>query len=293
MTSVALARYVDHHTLGHASGDVDFHHFLAFGDTGAAAVLTFVLDHLALAVTCGTNALSLHHAKDALGGVGDDTRTVTCGAGLAATVALGTRTVTVSAGDVFSHLELLGDARIDFLESQSHLQAQVAASVYLRATTASTTEATSEAVSAEDIAKHREDIIHVHRCSAEAIEASAEATAHRTVESKLIVLLALLWVVQHVVGLCSLLKLLLGLLVARIAVGVIFDGYLSVCLLDFVFRGRLADAQHLVVVSFLCHFIVLRLLLRSGLLCRSVYSRWPCSQSPCPSCRHPCQAPER
>ena len=73
LASITLAWYVDHHSLGYTCRDVDLHHFLTFLDTCTATVLTLVLDDLALAVTGGTYALLLHHAEDALCGVGDDT----------------------------------------------------------------------------------------------------------------------------------------------------------------------------------------------------------------------------
>ena len=92
-------------------------------------------------------------------------------------------------------------------------------------------------MSSKDIAEHREDVVHVH-LGTKAVEAS-ESAACRSCKSKLVVLLTLLWVVQHVIGLCGLLEFLLSLFVARVSVRVIFDGNLSVCLLDVIFRGRL------------------------------------------------------
>ena len=90
--------------------------------------------------------------------------------------------------------------------------------------------------SSEEAAEHGEDIVHVHAASAEAAEsAKAIGTTARTIETKLVILLAFLGVVEHIVGLRSLLKLLLSLLVARVTIGVIFDGYLSVSLFYLVF----------------------------------------------------------
>ena len=56
----------------------------------------------------------------------------------------------------------------------------------------------------------------------------------RAVEAKLVVALALLRVVEHVVGFGSLLELLLSLFVARVTVGMVFDGYLTIRFLDLV-----------------------------------------------------------
>jgi hypothetical protein len=41
--------------------------------------------------------------------------------------------------------------------------------------------------------------------------------------------------VEHVICLCCLLELLLGFLVAGVTVRVVFDGYLTISLLDLVF----------------------------------------------------------
>ena len=251
MSSITLAGHIDHHTLGHASGNIDFYDLFTLGHTRATTFMTLVLNDLTFTVTGGAYALSLHHSEDALCGVGDDARSVTSRTCLSTAAVLGASAVTVGASDVLAHLELLGDARIDFLQGEAYLQTQVAASVHLGTTAPATTES-AKAVTTEDIAEHREDVVHIHRRTVETTESACSAS-HRTCEAKLIVLLTLLRVVQDVVGLGSLLKLLLSLFVARVSVGVIFDGNLSICLLDVVFRGRLVQSQHLVVVSFLCH----------------------------------------
>jgi len=146
---------------------------------------------------------------------------------------------------ILAQLEFLRDTLIDLFECQAHFQAKVIAPMLLR--TALATAKTSEAMTSEDVAKHGEDIVHVHGCATEATEA---ACPHRSVESELIVLLTLLGVVKHVIGFGSLFELLLSLLVARVAVRVIFDGYLAISFLDLVFRCRLADAKDFIIVSF-------------------------------------------
>ena len=115
---------------------------------------------------------------------------------------------------------------------------------------ASTAES-SEAMSTEDVTEHRKDVVHVHLTTTEPVKS---ASAHRACKSKLVILLTFLWVMQHVVGFCSLFEFFLCLLIARVTVRVIFDGNLSVCLLYLVFRGCLLQAKYFVVVSFLCHY---------------------------------------
>ena len=167
------------------------------------------------------------------------------------TATLGTSTVTVAAGDVLANLELLGDALVDFLQCQPHLQAKVTAAMLLSATPSAKA---AESVSAKDVAKHREDVVHVHRCAAEAVETAA---THRTGKSELVILLTLLRIVQHIIGLGSFFELFLGLLVTRVTVRVILDGYLSISLLDFLLRGCLGNAKHLIIITLLSHVFVL------------------------------------
>ena len=74
---ITLAWHIDNHTFGYTSGDTDLNHFLALFHTRTATLMTFVLDHLTFTAADRTDALLLHHAENALGGVGDDTRSVT------------------------------------------------------------------------------------------------------------------------------------------------------------------------------------------------------------------------
>ena len=165
--------------------------------------------------------------------MGDDTASVAGGAGLLGAAVLGSATVAVGAGHIFSNLELLHYAALHLLQAQFHAQAQVASPLFLGPCLSASSSATEgvESVSAEDVAEHGEDVVHVHAGTA---AETAEAAGSRSVESELVILLSLLRVVQHVVSLGRLLEFLFGLFVAGVAVGVIFDGNLAVCFLDFV-----------------------------------------------------------
>ena len=66
----------------------------------------------------------------------------------------------MAASCIFAKFELLGNTLIDFLERESYLQAKIAATMLLG--TAATTAKSAETVPAEYVAKHREDVIHVH-----------------------------------------------------------------------------------------------------------------------------------
>ena len=209
---------------------------------------------------------------------------MTGGALLLLTASLGTSTATMWTRDILANLELLGNTSINLLECKFHLQAQVAAAMLLSATL-SAAKAT-KAVTAENVAEHREDIIHVH-VGFESAETTKSAAHVRTVESELVVLLTCLWVVQYIVCLGRLLKFFLGFLVARITVGVVLDGNLSIRFLNFVFCGAFLYAQHLVIISFLCHLIVNYQLSIVNFHCPTATLAWriTLSFSLYPSCR--------
>ena len=151
----------------------------------------------------------------------------------------------------------------NLLQREPDFQTQVRTTMLLTTAMAASSETSKACTSAKDVAKHREDVVHVHTGTAEGVEASSGRA-----ESKLVVMLALLRIMQHVVCLCCLLEFLLGFLVAWITVRVIFDGDGAVRLLDLVFGGVFVYAKHLVVVSFLCHYYLFCVLRH----CRSINS---------------------
>ena len=105
--------------------------------------------------------------------------------------------------------------------------------------TAKPTETAKPTTSAEHITKHGEDVVHGETTSA---ETSKTAHATQSFESELVVLLAFLRVVKYVVCLGSFLEFLFSVLVARVAVGVIFDGDAPVCFLDVLLGSILVYA---------------------------------------------------
>ncbi len=251
LTGISLARNVYDHSFCDACRDVYFYDFLALDNTVAVAVGAFVLDDCSLSPADVAGCLCLHHAEDTLLGANLHTAAMTIRTGLCTTATLGTRSVAVGAGNVLADLELLGNSCSYFLKRQTHFQAQIRATVFWGlAMSACSAKATKASTSAEDIAEHGEYVVH-REASASERAASAES-ATRRVESELVILLSLLWVVENVVSLSGFLKLLFRLWVVGISVGVIFDGKFAVCLLYLVFRGTFAHAEYLVVISF-CH----------------------------------------
>lgn len=142
----------------------------------------------------------------------------------------------MGADHILVHLEFLGASGGNLFQGEFHAQAQVGSAV-LGTLTASAAKAAAKAaesrVAAEDVAKSREDVVHGE--ASRSTKASEASRSSRAVEAELVVLLAFLGVVEHVVGLSGLLEFLLGLLVARVAVGVVLDGELAVSSLYLIF----------------------------------------------------------
>ena len=102
-----------------------------------------------------------------------------------------------------------------------------------------------------------ENITQITEISETAIAATAIATLTGAVigihagEAELIITGALLVIGKDFVSLADLLELLLGSLVAGVAVRMVFHGAFSVCFFNFLSAGALLDTQHLVVVTFI------------------------------------------
>ena len=83
-----------------------------------------------------------------------------------------------------------------------------------------------------------------------------------TGKAELVITGALFIVGQHSISLAQLLELLLGFLVAGVAVRVVLHCVLAVGFFDFLGAGALLYAQHLIVIAFIfCHFLHLYLVI--------------------------------
>ena len=243
----------------HARGDPsrDAEGYDLFADLRALPLTeaTGLGDDLARTLTGGADGLRLHHAEDTALSGDDDARAVTRVALLLAVLLRSAVAVTVGAGDLLLHLELLLYALVDLLKREADASAKVGAAQDLTATAATSAEASevkaTEATTSEEVAEAAEDIFHRH-ASAEAT-ATAGSAATDTGMTELVVALALLWIAQYVIGLSKLLELLFGLLVPGILVGVIFDGELAVGLLQLFGRSALSYAKDFIVISLFCH----------------------------------------
>src|SRR5574344_2192783 len=113
------------------------------------------------------------------------------------------------------------------------------------------------AVSAENVSEHGEDVLHVH--AAGPAEASGAGSALERLMAELVVTLALVGVMENVIRLGRFLELLLGDLVAGIAVGMVLHRELAIGGLDLVRRRRLRNTQDVVIIAFVSHLPYLSL----------------------------------
>ena len=124
--------------------------------------------------------------------------------------------------------------------------------------TAAARGAAAPAATAEDVAEDPfEDVVDVR--AAEPLIERARAEAARCLMSESIVPGALLRIAKHFVGFGQLLEVLLGLLVARVLVGMELDGELAERALQLLRVAGALDAEDLVIVS-----LLVRLHLLSG-----------------------------
>ena len=95
--------------------------------------------------------------------------------------------------------------------------------------------------------------------SAEGVGAAVAADAS---VAELVVAGALLLVGEDGMGFGDFFELLFGVFVAWVFVGVVFEGELTVGLLDFVIGGVLGDAEYFIIITF-CHGSIIPLLLEN------------------------------
>ena len=74
--------------------------------------------------------------------------------------------------------------------------------------------------------------------------------------AELVILFALFFVREHLVGFIGLFEALFRGLVARMQIRMVLLGDLAVCFFYFICRGVLFDAQHFIVISFFSHAIL-------------------------------------
>ena len=119
----------------------------------------------------------------------------------------------------------------------------------------------ARAAAAENAAEQITEVkVHSAAEAAEikAAEAACSAAARRieSVKAVLIVYRLFLFVRQDRIRLVDFLKLLLGILIARIHIRVIFFCHCAIRFFYFCIRGALLNTEHLVIISFISHITV-------------------------------------
>ena len=124
-------------------------------------------------------------------------------------------------------------------------------SLTLLSASESATKSESSAKSASECSSEQivQNVVQIAESAAEVRSRSVYACM-----SELVVLGLLVSIAEDRICLSCLLELLLGFLVARILVRVVFDGQFSIGLLYFLSCGILAHAQHFIIISF-CHIV--------------------------------------
>ena len=105
-------------------------------------------------------------------------------------------------------------------------------------------------MSAKDVAKHGEDIIHGHASAETAERASVTGGATQSGMAELVVTGTLDRIAQHVIRFCRFLEFLFRCFVARVFVRMVLDGLFTISFLYFFYRCCLFNFQYFVVISF-------------------------------------------
>src|SRR5690606_19936827 len=207
---------------------------------GAAADLAGFLDHPAHAAAGRAAALD---GEEAL--LGADLAMALAGrAGDRLRAGLGAGAVAGLAGNRRGHADLGRLALEAVFQRDLEIVAQVGTAIGARAPAAGAAAHELAEQVGEDVGTRRE------------VEAGTGTAAPSALERGMAVLVvgrALLVVLEDVVGLVDFLELLLGLLVARIAIRVILHGQLAVGFFQVFSRGVAAHAQKLVIVAVCRH----------------------------------------
>jgi len=295
---VALGADGELHALLDAGRDLDANRLTLANEAGAAAGAAGIGHYLAFSLALRTGRVGHRAPEEGIGDVLHLARALAGRAGLDVGSIARALALTVGAGTVALDGDFLLDACGNLLERERHARADVAPAEnpLLRALAPAEAEA-SESAAAEAAEPAEtppeevvEDVVEVAEALAPVRSAAGAVGAGK---SELVVAGLLVRVAEHGISLGGLLELLLGglLLLVRAAdpaVGMPFERGLPVGGLYVVRRGVLVDAQHLVIISSLCHTVMLPLQLwRSAVPSRSGDIQSARRRSPCPSATRP------
>lgn len=236
--------------------DIHFDGLFHADRAGAAAFGAFVFDDLAAALTVLAGD-DIHHLSERtipyhtlLAGA------VAVGAGLDGGAWLGAGAVAVAAGVILRYGEFLLDTGRCFAKGDLHIIAEVSA--LLRAI----------APSASAAGEHVEDVAHVEAAkatlTAETAKASLSETAvaraaaagrlRESIVSELVVLGSLIRIGEDVVGFIDFLEFFFRRFwIVFIQIRMVLACQPAICFLDLIVCGAFIDAQHVIVISAVCH----------------------------------------
>ena len=256
-SAVALTAYRHRLSVVDPRRDIDRYRLVHLDTALAAALGALLLDDAAPAAAAGAGLLHLHYADGGLPPYRYLTGAVAVRTGLGGGALFGAAAAALAAVFQPAHLKLLGAALDRLHKGDGHLGRQVfpadrPVGVPDPAAAAKAPKAPAEDIS-EQVAQVAETAAETAAEAAGAGRAAAVAGVHAR-KAELVVALPLFLIGKHLVRLVDLLELGLGLLVAGVQVGVVFLCQLPEGLFDFFFAGALLQAQHFIVISFLCQY---------------------------------------
>lgn len=248
---LTLAGDAHAHTGVSTGRDIHFDGLFHADRAGAAAFGAFIPDDLAasLAVLASDD---IHHLSERtipyhtlLAG------TVAVGAGLDGGAWLCTGAVTMGTGIILRYGEFLLDTGRCFAKGDLHIIAEVSA--LLRAI----------APSASAAGEHVENITHVEAAKASLTaetakaalsEAAAAGSLREGIVSELIILRSLVRIGENVVGFIDFLEFFFrGFWIVFIQIRMVLACQPAICFFDLIVCGAFIDAQHVIVISAVCH----------------------------------------
>ena len=217
--------------------------------SAAVAFRTLLTDNTPLAAAFRTDSLCLHHTENRLLRLDHAACAVAAAAGLGLCSLLSSRAVACLAHFTEIELDLLLTAKNSFLEADIDGGADICTAHRTVICSLRVSRAAAEKI-AEQVA---ENITHSGSGEVKSSESAGSAICKCSMP-ELIILSPLVRIRQNRVSFGCLLEFLGGLL-ARVYVRMVFLSQLTVCFLEVSIGCVLRNAEHLVIITLLCHIL--------------------------------------